>query len=448
MSKHSSAWTRRDFVKAVGAGVVVPLAAYDAPGRTVPSTSPVRAWGPVVDDRKLKIGLIGCGGRGTGSAIQALRADKNTVLWAMGDVLPDRLAGSLRGITEEMGAESGARVEVPEERRFLGFDSYQKVIGSGVDVVLLTTYPAFRPLHLRAAVEAGKHCFAEKPVAVDAPGVRSVLESTAIAKKKNLGLVVGFCWRYNDGMRGMYEQVNGGALGEITSVYTNYLTGTLAKRPRQPEWSDLEFQLRNWWHFTWISGDHIVEQAVHSIDRLMWATGDRLPLRVVCLGGRAARNGPEHGHAYDHFSAIYEYEGGMRTFHSCRQIDGCPSDNTDYIYGSKGSAVVNGWVPTYSVRDAAGKETWKYTGRTDRDMYQTEHDEFFASIRAGTPINDGERGANSTMMAVMARMAAYTGQTISWERAMNSKEDLVPASLAFGDMPVPPVAVPGVTKFV
>lgn len=447
MSRQASAWTRRDFVKAVGAGVVVPLAAYDASARAVAGTNPVRAWGPAVDDRKLKIGVIGCGGRGTGSAIQALRADSNTVLWAMGDVLPDRLAGSLRGITEEMGAEAASRVEVPEQRRFLGFDSYQKVIDSGVDVVLLTTYPAFRPLHLRAAVEAGKHCFAEKPVAVDAPGVRSVLESAALAKKKNLGLVVGFCWRYNDGMRGVYEQVNGGALGEISSVYTNYLTGTLAKRPRQPEWSDLEFQLRNWWHFTWISGDHIVEQAVHSIDRLMWATGDRLPLRVVCLGGRAARSGPEHGHVFDHFSAIYEYEGGMRTFHSCRQMDGCPSDNTDYIQGTKGSAVVNGWVPTYSVRDVAGNEVWKYAGRTDRDMYQTEHDELFASIRAGTPINDGERGANSTMMAVMARMAAYTGQTISWERAMNSKEELVPAALAFGDMPTPPVPVPGVTKF-
>jgi myo-inositol 2-dehydrogenase / D-chiro-inositol 1-dehydrogenase len=338
-------------------------------------------------------------------------------------------------------------VDVPPERRFLGFDSYQKVIDSGVDVVILTTYPVFRPLHLAAAVAAGKHVFAEKPVAVDAPGVRIVIESAQVAREKNLALVVGFCWRYNDGMRGMYQQVAAGALGDITSVYTTYLTGTLPKRPRKPEWSDVEFQLRNWWHFNWVSGDHIVEQAVHSIDRLAWATGDLLPTRVVCLGGRAARSGPEHGNVFDHFSATYEYASGLKAFHGCRQIDGCPSDNTDYLTGTRGSGVVNGWAPTYSIRDLAGKEVWRYAGRTDRDMYQTEHDEMFASIRTGRPINDGVRGAHTTLMAVMARMAAYTGQTITWERALNSSESLLPASLAFGDLPAAGVPVPGQTKF-
>jgi len=423
-------WTRRDFVKVAGAAAVLgpALRAHAGPARLAP----------------LKIGLIGCGGRGTGAAVQALTADKDTVLWAAGDVFADRMASCLQAVTSEIGAD---RTTVPEDRRFVGFDSYQKVIDSGVDVVLLTSYPNFRPQHLKAAVAAGKHVFAEKPLAVDAPGIRSVYESVAEAKKKNLALVIGFCWRYNDGMRATFEQVNSGALGDITSVQTTYYTGTLTKRERKPEWSDLEFQFRNWWHFTWISGDHLVEQAVHSIDRLAWAVGDRKPTKVICLGGRAARSGPEHGNVFDHFSAAYEYEGGMRTFHACRQIDGCPSDNTDYIWGAKGSAVVNGWIPTYHLKSPTGETLWKYSGPTDRDMYQNEHNELFASIRAGKPINDGERGANSTLMAIMARMAAYTGQTISWDQALNSKESLVPDDLKWGTFPTPEVAVPGRTRF-
>ncbi|MBS0195808.1 MAG: Gfo/Idh/MocA family oxidoreductase [Planctomycetes bacterium] len=435
------ALTRREFVRVAGAAATLPVMAG---GLLVPSHA--RAAQPEAG-KKLRIGLIGCGGRGTGAATQALKADKDTVLVAMGDVFDDRLKSSLKGITEEMGDKAAAQVQVAEDKRFLGFDSYQKVIDSGVDVVLLTSYPAFRPAHLRAAVEAGKHVFAEKPLAVDAPGLRSVVESARKAKEKNLGLLVGFCWRYNDGMKATFGEIANGGLGEVVTAHTTYHTSTLGKRPRQPGWSDTEFQLRNWWHFTWVSGDHIVEQAVHSIDRLSWALGDRLPQKVICLGGRAARNGPEHGNVFDHFAAVYEYEGGMRAFHTTRQIDACPNDNTDYVYGLKGSATINGWVPTYQIKDRSGKETWKYTGPNDRDMYQNEHDEFFKSIRAGTPINDGERGANSTMLALMARMAAYTGQTISWKQAWESKESLVPEHLEMGPLPTPEVAVPGKTKF-
>ena len=433
--------TRREFVMAAGAAAAIPTL-----GGGFLSTAAARsARRP--DDAVLRIGLIGCGGRGTGAATQALKADKNSVLVAMGDVFPDRLASSLKGITDEMGDEAAARVKVSPDKQFIGFDSYQKVIDSDVDVVLLCSYPAFRPVQLKAAIAAGKHVFAEKPLATDAPGLRSVLGTAAEAKKKNLGILVGFCWRYNDGMRATFEQLAQGTIGDIVNVQTTYLTGTLGKRPRKPEWSDLEFQMRNWWHFSWISGDHIVEQAVHSIDRLAWAVGDRTPRRVICLGGRAARTGPESGDSFDHFAAVYEYDGGMRTFHTCRQIDACPNDNTDYVWGLKGSAVINGWVPTYSLKDRAGKDLWKYTGPNDRDMYQNEHDAFFASIRAGTPINDCERGANSTMMAIMARMSAYTGQTISWEQAMNSNEVLVPEHLELGSFPTPELAVPGKTKF-
>lgn len=443
-----SDFSRRDFVRLAAAVAAVPVIA-GCQGGSMAGKQTYSAAGPAIPRSQiLRIGLIGCGGRGTGAAVQALRADPNTTLVAMGDLFADRLASALEGVTKEMGDDAASRVQVLQERRFVGFDAYEKVIASGVDVVLLTSYPVFRPAHLKAAVAAGKHVFAEKPVAVDAPGLRSVLESAAEAKQKGLALLVGFCWRYNDGMRAMFDKVNRGYLGEVRSVHTTYHTSTLSKRPRKQEWSDMEFQMRNWWHFTWISGDHVVEQAIHSIDRLSWAMGDRLPQKVTCLGGRAARSGPEHGNAYDHFAAIYEFDGGIRCFHSCRQIDGCPSDNTDYIEGRSGYGVVNGWVPTYAITSKRGNPVWAYDGPPIRDMYQVEHDELFASIRAGRPINDGERGARSTMLAMMARMAAYTGQTITWEQAMNSQESLTPATYAFGELAMPAIAVPGRTKFV
>lgn len=453
-SPSGSPWSRRDFVRTAGVALL-PIAAGRASAREAsaaritPAAQP--ASGPVIapNAKPLKIGLVGCGGRGTGAALQALHADKNATLVAMSDVFADRLSSSLANITEELGEEAAARIQVPPERRFTGFNSYHDVINSDVDVVLLCSYPAFRPAHLKAAVAAGKHIFAEKPLAVDGPGLRSVLESANAAKSKNLGVLVGFCWRYNEGMRAAFDQVNRGALGDITTVHTTYYTGTLQRRPRQPDWSDTEFQLRNWWHFTWISGDHIVEQAVHSIDRMAWAMNDKTPTKVNCLGGRAARSGPEHGNVFDHFSAVYEYDDGRRAFHSCRQIDGCPSDNSDYIYGTKGSCTVNGWVPTYVIKDPAGKVSWKFDGSPDGagQMYQAEHNEFFASIRSGRLINDVHRGANSTLMAIMARMSAYTGQTITWDQALNSKEQLVPDDLRLGDLPAAPVPIPGQTKF-
>ncbi len=428
--------TRRAFVKTA--------AAASAAGLVVPSALAARAYAGGSD--RLRIGVIGCGGRGTGAAVQALHADPGCVLVSMGDVFADRLTASIAGITEEMGDAASKQIDVPGSRRFLGFDCHQRVIDSGVDVVLLTSYPQFRPGHLKAAVEAKKHVFAEKPLGVDGPGVRSVLASAAIAKANNTALLVGFCWRYNQGMRATFDKINGGGIGRVITAHTTYHTSTLTKRPRQPEWSDMEFQLRNWWHFTWVSGDHIVEQAVHSIDRLAWAMNDRTPTKCICLGGRAARTGPESGNVYDHFAAVYEYADGSRAFHTTRQIDGTPSDNSDYVYGSDGAATINGWVPTYQLRDPDGKEKWKFDGEVT-DMYQNEHDELFKSIRAGAPINDAQRGANSSLMAIMARMAAYTGQTVTWEQALNSQEDLSPPSYAFGPLPTPEIAVPGKTKF-
>jgi myo-inositol 2-dehydrogenase/D-chiro-inositol 1-dehydrogenase len=440
----SPAVSRRDFVRAATATAIAPSIAG-----SLLAPSIVRGDSQSTADSVLRIGLIGCGGRGTGAVVQALNADKNTMLTAMGDVFVDRLDSSYSGLTQHFGDAAADRIRVDPANRFVGFDAYQRVIDSGVDVVILTTPPGFRPAHFTAAVDAGKHIFLEKPVAVDAPGIRAILAASDDAQKKNLCIVCGFCWRFGDAERAAFTQVHDGAIGDVISVHSTYHTSTLSKRPRQPEWTDMEFQLRNWWHFTWLSGDHLVEQACHSVDRMAWATGDLTPARCTALGGRAARNGPEHGNVYDHFTVIYEYDNGMRCFHTCRQIDGCPSDNTDYICGTQGVCEVNGWKPLHVVRDRSGKVIWSYDGPR-RDMYQTEHDEFFTAIRGrnGTPINNGQWMARSTLMAIMGRMAAYTGQTITWDQALNSQDNLVPDELVFGPLSTPPVPVPGVTQFV
>ncbi|MCW5766132.1 MAG: Gfo/Idh/MocA family oxidoreductase, partial [Phycisphaeraceae bacterium] len=405
-------------------------------------------------DRPLKVGLIGCGGRGTGAAWQALNADTGVTLHAMADMFPDRLASCLKGLeaqaaelrTQDPTKNLSDRIAVPPERRFTGFDGYKRLLECGCDVVLLCAYPHFRPAHLEAAVAAGCHVFCEKPMAVDAPGLRRVRAAAEAARARGLTLVSGFCWRYADAERATYERIHAGAIGDLVTIHTTYHTSTLSPRPRRPDWSDMEFQLRNWWHFTWLSGDHIVEQACHSIDKICWAMRNAPPVRCVALGGRAARQGAESGHVFDHFAVVYEYWGGGRAFHTTRQIDHCPNDNSDYVYGTSGSAEINGWKPVHEIRDRSGKVTWRYDGQR-RDMYQNEHDELFRSVRAGQARNDGDFMCTSTMMSIMGRMAAYTGQTIAWDQAWKSEEDLTPAAYAMGPLAVPPVAVPGVTKF-
>ncbi len=383
----------------------------------------------------IRVGLIGCGGRGSGAASQALGADPGVVLVAMGDLFADRLSGSLERLT----SQDAARVRVSSDARFVGFDAYRRVIESDVDVVILATPPHFRPAHLHAAVEAGKHVFCEKPMAVDADGVRSVLETAERAKQKKLSLVAGFCWRYSTPERVTYQKIHDGAVGEIVSVHTTYHASPIGAHPRQAGWSDLEWQLRNWWHFRWLSGDHIVEQACHSIDKINWAMNGVLPIRAAALGGRLMRSGPESGNVYDHFSVIYEYENGVRAFHTCRQMPHCTYDNTDYIMGTAGTCYVNGWAPIHVIN---GRDPWVYEGEHP-NMYQVEHDELFASIRSGEPINDGVWMANSTMMAVMGRLAAYSGQTVTWADALRSQPEWAPREYAMGDAAVPPVAMPG-----
>lgn len=413
----------------------------------------VKERGFAANSDTLKVGLVGCGGRGTGAASQALNADPNVVLHAVGDVHDDKLQVSLKSLREE--ASIGSRVKVTPETTFIGLDSYKKVLDSGVDVVLLATPPGFRPFHLRAAIEAGKHVFCEKPMATDAPGVRSVMASAKLAKEKKLALVSGFCWRYNFAEREMMKRIHDGQIGDPMSLYTVYNTGALWVNPRKPTQTDLQYQLRNWYYFTWLSGDHIVEQAVHSIDKMAWAMKDEPPVKCVAHGGRQVRTGPDYGHIFDHFSAVYEYANGARGYHFCRQQPGCASDNSDYIIGTKAVARIKAFGPLTIV---GGGNNWKYAGERP-NMYQVEHNELFASIRSGNPLNDGEWMARSTMTAIMGRMAAYTGQELTWEQALNSEENLTKQACGQegkeGDpefrwdmkLFVPPVAMPGQTRF-
>lgn len=423
--------TRRKFIQSSSAAIAAGLA---APYLGFPQKA------SAADSQTLRVGLVGCGGRGTGAAAQALAADQNVRLYAMGDVFEGRLQGSLNNLK----SQAEEKVEVTPEHCYVGFDAYQKVIDSGVDVVLLTTPPGFRPAHLAAAIKAGKHVFCEKPMAVDAPGVRSVLASAEEAKRKNLALVAGFCWRYNYGERAAIQQIHDGAIGDIVAVQTTYHTGTLWSRPRQPAWSDLEWQLRNWLYFTWLSGDHIVEQAVHSLDKMAWALGDVPPLRATAIGGRQVRTEPAFGHIYDHFGVVYEYPNGIRGFHSCRQQAGCSNDYSDTIMGTKGICrIVAG-----GALQIRGEKNWRFQGERP-DMYQVEHNELFASIRAGKPINNGIWMSQSTLLAIMGRMAAYTGKTVTWEEALNSTESLAPEPLDWeSPLAVPPVSMPGRTPFI
>jgi predicted dehydrogenase len=398
----------------------------------------------------LRIGLIGCGGRGTGAAANALLADPNVTLTAMADVFPDRLQDSLSKLRKDK-EEVVRKIDVPSDRCFSGFDAYQQLLASNVDVVLLTTPPHFRPAHLQAAIAAGKHVFCEKPVAVDAPGVRSVLDSCREAKKKGLSVASGLCWRYHHAKRATMQRIHDGAVGDIVALHCTYYGNPLWSFRRESGWSDMEYQMRNWLYYTWLSGDHIVEQAIHSIDKMAWAMKDEPPVRAEGTGGRQVRTDPLFGHIYDHHAVVYEYKNGVKMFHFCRQQGGhCHIGVSDFVMGTEGTCAV-------SKHTITGKHPWAY--KEDRskkdDMYQNEHNELFAAIRSGNPINNGDYMSYSTLLAIMGRMATYTGRIITWEQALNSKEVLSPpmkegfdGAYKFGPMNVPAVAMPGKTDVV
>jgi len=423
--------TRRDFLKA---GT---LAAVSTSLSQLALNSGVYAAGSDV----LRVGLIGCGGRGSGAAAQALTADPNTQLVAMAEAFPDRLESSLRQLK---AAGIADRVLVDDDHKFSGFDAYKHVIDS-VDVVVHATPPHFRPAHIRAAIDAGKHVFVEKPVAVDAPGVRSMLETSQLAAEKGLSLVSGLCWRYDNGMRETFDHIHNGTIGKVVSLQCSYNSSGVwePRRTREQCDSEMEYQMRNWYYYTWLSGDFNVEQHIHSLDKMAWAMKDETPIAASGSGGRQQRTDPKYGNIYDHFNIVYEYAGGIRAFARCRHFAGCANDVTDHIFGTEGRADVF----KHRTYDWNGKNTWKFDGKKN-NMYQTEHDEFFANIRAGSPINNGHYMCMSTMMAIMGRMVAYTGKKITWDEAIGSKEDLTPPSYEWGTIDVPQVAVPGLTPFV
>ncbi len=419
--------TRRHFLAAAGATTAI--AGFPAIARAQGASDPV-----------LKIGLIGAGGRGTGAASQALTADPNVKLWAVGDAFPGQITSSLQNL-----AGFGDRIEVPEARRFSGLDAYQKVLASGVDVVLLATPPGFRPLHLRAAVEAGKHVFAEKPMAVDVNGVKSVVESARIAKEKGLTLQHGFCWRFAPGTREGYAKVRDGALGRITSVYGTYM-GAVPKPStsidqRQAGWADVEWQIRNWMAHEWLSGGPILEQAIHTVDKIAWAMGDIAPIAARGGGGRAQRS--DDGNVWDHYEVTFEYPGGVFCHIGQRQFQNAFSEVMDRVFCINGTLEAPGRVLT---KDPEGKTTWAFRG-PPADMYQVCHNEWFAAIRKGEPLNAGDYMANSTMLGLLAREAAHTGQRITWESLWKASQDLAPDDLKMSDsFPIQAVPVPGTYK--
>ncbi len=423
--------SRRSFLKATAASAAVLPSAALLPGAYA-----------AAGNETLRIGLVGCGGRGTGAAKQALRADPKTKLVALCDVFKDRLEASLQSLKNSRETRDIAdRIDVPEDRKFTDFDGYKKLLDCGVDVVLLCTPPGFRPMHLRAAVEAGKHVFCEKPVAVDVPGVRSVMETARLAKEKGLGLCSGYCYRYDQAKRETVKRIQDGMIGDVVALHITYHTGLLWDRGTRDPFDTMEYQMRNWYYFTWLSGDFIVEQHCHNFDKANWVLQGAIPLAATGVGGRQVRTDPRFGNIYDHFACTLEYPGGVKLFSSCRQMAGCHGDVNDHVIGTKGQAQ----LMRHTVSPTGGK-AWEFDGEA-KDMYQVEHDELFASIRAGKPINDGETAALSSALAIFAREAAYTGRRLLWKDFIASQKSLAPKAYAWGPLPYDPVPLPGVYKF-
>ncbi len=418
--------SRRDFIKAsaaISATALIPGASMAFIARA----------------EKLRVGLIGCGRRGTGAAKDCLSSAPNVEIAVMGDLFKDQLDGSRSHLAKELDRD---RLKVTDKTCFVGFDAYKKVIATDVDLVILAAPPHFRPEHLKAAVEAGKHVFMEKPVAVDAGGVRSVIATSELAAKKNLSIVAGTQRRHQNHYLEVMKRIHNGDIGEIVAAQCywigdyDYYKAVL----KQPGWSDMEWQCRNWNYFTWLSGDHIVEQHVHNIDVINWAIGSH-PVRAMGMGGREVRTGPEYGHIFDHFAVEYEYPGGVRVISMCRQMSGCSNRISERLVGTMGSTYTDG-----ANGHIEGQKAFKYEGSSP-NPYVQEHADLIASIREGRPLNEGRQVAESTLTAIMGRMSAYTGRELKWDWLIKeSKLDLTPPKYEMGDLPVEAVAVPGKTR--
>jgi len=384
----------------------------------------------------IRVGIVGCGGRGTGAAIDCLSAAPGVEVVAMYDLFMDRVESSLGSIKEK----HPDKVKVTPERMFTGFDGFKKLSAlPEVNLIIMASPPGFRPMQLKAAVEGGKNVFMEKPVAVDPVGIRSVITSSDLAAQKKLAIVAGTQRRHQARYLELMKRIHEGAVGDLAGGQCYWNQGDLWVKQREPNMSEMEWQCRNWLYFTWLSGDHIVEQHVHNIDVINWAF-QALPVKVMGMGGRQARTGPEFGNIYDHFAVEYEYPNGVRVMSMCRQTEGAADRVEERLVGTKGVA--------FGYGEIKGASPWKFEGE-EINPYVQEHTDLIASIRSGKPLNEGRRVAESTMCAIIGRMSAFTGRAINWDWAMNgSVLDLTPKNFEFGPNPVDPVAVPGFTQLI
>ncbi len=414
--------SRRQFLKTSTA-----LAAGGALAGTLGIARTAHAAGA---DETIKIALIGCGGRGTQACEQALSTAGPVKLVAMADAFRDRLDGSLKHLqTSSEHPQIKERIDVSEDRKFVGLDAYQKAIDSGVDLVLLTTPPGFRPIHFEAAVKAGKNIFMEKPVATDAPGVRQVIAAAEEAKQKGLKVGVGLQRRHHAAYIETIKRVQDGAIGDIIACRAYWNGGPVGTLPRKPEWTEMEYQLRAWYNFVWICGDHNVEQHIHNLDVINWLKGTH-PISAVGSGGRVFRKGLNSGQIFDHHCVEYAYADGSRMFSQCRQIPNCADDVSEHAHGSKGTANLSGSIRLH------GSGEWTAPSAHKRNHeYQVEHDDLFAAIRENRPYNEAFYGAESTLTAIMGRMATYSGQVIGWDDAMKSELSLRPKEFTFQSTP-------------
>ncbi len=398
-------------------------------------------------DDVIKIALVGCGGRGTGAATQALLTKQNVKLVAMADAFSDKLEGCLKTIVQE-DASLKSRIDVPAERRFVGFDAYLKAIPLA-DVVLLTTPPGFRPIHFAEAIKQGKHVFMEKPVATDPAGIKKVLDAAEIAKQKKLNVVVGLQRHYQNSYRELFQRKD--LVGDITSAQVWWNNDGVWVNKRKEGQTEMEYQMRNWYYFNWLCGDHITEQHIHNIDVMNWFKGS-YPVRAQGMGGRQVRKGKDHGEIYDHHYVEFIYADGSILNSQCRHIPGTASRVDEMLIGTKG--VIR--CDEATIKDAKGKELYRFDKKGENNPYQAEHDELFAAITKNEyKFADAENGAKSTMTSIMGRMATYSGQIIEWDKAINSGIDIMPKTYAW-DAPPPvlpgadgfyPIATPGVTKY-
>jgi predicted dehydrogenase len=397
----------------------------------------------------IKIALVGCGGRGTGAAFQALSVKENVALVAMADAFQDRIDSCYNSLNSDKTPQVKARLKVPKENQFVGFDAYKKAI-SLADVVILTTPPGFRPMHFEEAVAKGKHVFMEKPVATDAPGIRRVLKAAEESKKKNLKVGVGLQRHYQTSYLETYKRViDQKVIGDIVSARCYWNNDGVWMVKRESQMTEMEYQMRNWYYFVWLCGDHISEQHIHNIDVINWFKGGH-PVEAVGMGGREVRKGKEYGEIFDHHYVEFTYADGMILNSQCRHQPGTVSNVSEHLVGTAGRATEG------KIFDLKGNVVWRHRDKDDKNPYQVEHDVLFDCIVNDKPINDAENGAIATMTSIMGRMATYSGQKVTWEEALNSQINYFPDKLDWNQLPkslpdangLYPIPVPGKDKMI